>query len=106
MRSHVRLSAHVKIPSTSEKSPVPTSLSTMQSHMQNGDFVVANAALVTINIYFHNAALFRFALNETFDIHQQQETLYFGYTCNENSVIICVRNCECYSQCQLDVLSQ
>ena len=85
---------------------VHTSLSTMQSHMQNGDFVVTNEALVTINICFHNAALFCLTLNETFDMHQKQETLYFRYTCNENSVIICVRNCECYSQCQLDVLSQ
>ena len=69
-----------KTPSTSEKSPVPTSLSTMQSHMQSRSFVVTTAKLVTVTFCFHNSALSFFIQNERFDILQQQKTLHFGYT--------------------------
>ena len=69
-----------KIPGTSEKSPVPTSLATMQSHMPNKNFAVATATLVTVTFCCHNSALSCFILNETFDMLQQQETLYFGCT--------------------------
>ena len=46
--SHVRVSTHVQDPRTSERSPVPTSLSTVQSRMSKRDFVVA-ITLVTVN---------------------------------------------------------
>ena len=58
MRSHVHASLHMcKISSTSEKSPVPKSLSTMQSHLPNRNFVVATELLVTSLFCFHNYAL-------------------------------------------------
>ena len=41
-----------KIPSTSEKLPVPKSLSTVQSRMPNRSLVVANAILVTVTFVF------------------------------------------------------
>ena len=86
MRSHLRVSTQTcKIPNTSEKSPVPTSLSTVQSQMPNRNFVVAAATLVTVTLCFHNFALSCFTLNEAFDKLQQQETLYCGYT-NPGSV--------------------
>ena len=86
VRSHVRLSTQCKIPSTNENSPVPTSLSTMQLQMPNRNSVAANATLVTVTFCFitlspfHNFALSGFFLNEAFQMVQQQETLYFGYT--------------------------
>ena len=52
-----------KIPSTSDKLPVPTSLSTVQWHMPNGNFVVATATLVTVTFCFHNFALSYLTLN-------------------------------------------
>ena len=64
-----------KIPSTIEKLPVSTSLSTVQSNMPNRSFIVENATLVTATFCFHNSALSGFILNETFDKLQQQETL-------------------------------
>ena len=69
-----------KIPSISEKSLLPTSLSTMQSHMPNGDHIVVIATLVTATFCFLNSALSCFILNEAFKMLQQQETLYFRYT--------------------------
>ena len=39
-----------ELPSTSEKLPVPTSLSTMQSHMPNWNFVIATATLLTVGV--------------------------------------------------------
>ena len=64
------------IPCTSEISPLPTSLSTVQSHMPNRKFVVATAKLETVPFCFHNSALSCFILNETLDMLQQQETLF------------------------------
>ena len=69
-----------KIPNTSEKYPVSTSLSTVQSHMPNRNLVVAITTLVTVTLCFHNSALSCFILNATFGMLQQQDTLYFGYT--------------------------
>ena len=69
-----------KIPNTSEKSKVSTSLSTVQPHMLNRNFVVATARLVTVTFCFRNFALSCFIMNETFVVVQQQETLYIGYT--------------------------
>ena len=69
----------LKFSSMSEKSPMPTSLSAMQSHTRNWNFVVTTATLVTVTYCFHNSALSCFILNEIFDMLQQQETLYFGY---------------------------
>ena len=46
VRSHVSMSTR-EIPSTNEKSPLPTSLSNVQSHMPYRNFVVATATLVT-----------------------------------------------------------
>ena len=68
-----------KIPSISEKSLLPMSLSTMQSHMPNGDHIVVIATLVTATFCFLNSALSCFILNEAFKMLQQQETLYFRY---------------------------
>ena len=56
----------------------PASLSTVQSHMQNRDFVVVTATLMTVTFCFYNSALPCFTLNETLSIHQQQ-ALNFGY---------------------------
>ena len=53
---------------------------TVQSHMPDRSLAVATATLVTATFCFHNSALFYFVLNETFDMLQQQEALYFGYT--------------------------
>ena len=55
-----------QIPCTSEKSPVPTSLSTLQSHMPNRSFIVATATLVTVTFCFQNSAVLCFIQNETF----------------------------------------
>ena len=75
-----RVKTRGKPPSTSEKLPVPTSLSTVKSHMPNGNFFVATATLVTVTFCCHNSTLSCVIQNETFDMRQQQETLYFGYT--------------------------
>ena len=64
----------------SEKSPVPTSLSTAQSHMQNRNYVVATATQVTVTFCLHNSALSCFILYELLDMLQQQETPFCGYT--------------------------
>ena len=61
-----------KIPSTSEKPPVPTSLSTTQLHLSIKNFVN--------NCCFHNSTSSCFILNETSNMLQQQETLCFEYT--------------------------
>ena len=66
-----------KISSTNQKSPVPASLSSVQSYMPNRNFIVATATLVTVTFRFHNSSLSCFVLNETFDMLQEQETLYF-----------------------------
>ena len=92
-----------KIPRTREKSPVPTSLLTVQSHMPNRNHVVATATPVTITSCFHNSALSCFILNEIFDMLQQQETLFCGYTNHGSHVQIqisksnhsCKRGCTC-----------
>ena len=39
------------------RSHVPTSLSTMQSHMPNRSFVVSTATLATVTFHFQNSAL-------------------------------------------------
>ena len=67
-------------PSTYETSPVPKSLSTVQSHEPNKNLIVITAALVTVTFCFHNSALSCCILNETFEMAQQQETLCFGST--------------------------
>ena len=78
-RAIARARVHTcKTPSTSKKAPVPKSLSTVQSHMPNRNCVVATPIPVTVNFCFHNSALSCFSLKETFDILQQQETLYCG----------------------------
>ena len=46
-----------KISSTSQKLPVPTSLSTVQSHMPKRSFAVTTTALVTVTFYFHNSGV-------------------------------------------------
>ena len=74
VRSHVRASTH-EITCTSEKSPVPTTLSPMQLHMPNRNFVVATATLVTVTLFFHNSALSCSALNETFDIYSLHQRI-------------------------------
>ena len=92
-----------KIPRTSEKSPVPTSLLTVQLHMPNRNFVVATNTQVTVTFCFHNSALSCFILYEIFDILQQQETLFCGCTNLRPHVQIkisksnhsCKRECTC-----------
>ena len=69
-----------RIPTKSKRSPVPTSQSTMQSHKPNRNFFVAAAALVTVSFCFYSSHLACFVLNEAFDILQEKEALYFGYT--------------------------
>ena len=66
--------------STSEKSPMPTILSTVQLHMPHRNFAVATVMLVTVTYCSHNSALSCFILTETYDMLQQQEDLYFGHT--------------------------
>ena len=65
-----------KIPRKGGKSPVPTSLLTVQSQMPNRNYVVATATLVTVIHCFNNSALSCFILNEIFDMLQQRETLF------------------------------
>ena len=67
-----------KMLSTSKKSPVPTSLLIVQSHMPSKNFVVVTATLVTATFCFHNSALSCFIPNDAFEMVQQQETLYLG----------------------------
>ena len=69
-----------KFLSTSEQLPIPTSLSTMQSHMPNNNFVVATATLFAVGVCFHNSALFCFTLKAAYNVLLQQELLYFGHT--------------------------
>ena len=57
IRFHVRMSTHVQNPRKSEKSPVPTLLSTVQVHMPNRNFVVATARLVAVTFGFHHSAI-------------------------------------------------
>ena len=68
-----------KTPSTSEKLPVPTSLSTVQFHLPNTTIIVVTAPLVTIRFCFHNFPLPCFILSETSSVLQQLENLYFRY---------------------------
>ena len=68
------------VPRTSEKLPVPQSVSTVRSCMPNRKFIVATAALMTVTFCFKNSAISCFILHETLDVLQQQETLNFGYT--------------------------
>ena len=63
----------------SKQSPLPTSLSTMPLHMPNRDFIVATVPLVTVSFNLHVSVLSCFILNETYDMLQQQETLYLRY---------------------------
>ena len=63
---------------TTSPAPVPTSLSTVRSHMPNRNFVVTTATLVT-QFFCHNSALLSFILNETFYMLQQEGALYFVY---------------------------
>ena len=92
-----------KIPRTSEKTPVPTSLLTVQSFMPNRNYVVPTATQVTITFCFHNSALSCFILNEIFDMLQQLETLFCEYTSLRSHVQIqisksnhsCKRGCTC-----------
>ena len=77
--SRVPVSTRAQNPSTSEKSPLPTSLSSVQSHVPSRNFAVATARLVTVTVCFHNSALSCFIVNGTLDMLQQQEALYFEY---------------------------
>ena len=72
----------LKIHSTSDYSPVPTSLSTVPLHMPNRNSVVANATLVTVTFCFHISALPCSFLNETFERSEwfSNRKLYFGCT--------------------------
>jgi len=100
----MRVSTFVK------KSPVLTSLSTMQSHIRSRNFVVATAPLVTVTFCFHNSALSCFILNETFGILQQQQTLYFGYANLGSHVPFQIlksnRSCRQGRKCELPLLHQ
>ena len=69
-----------KIPSTSGKLPMSTSMLTVQSHIPHRNSAVAATTLATVTFCLHSSALSCFILNETFGMLQQQETLYFGYT--------------------------
>ena len=64
-----------KDPSTSKKSPVPTFLSTVQSHVPNTDFIVANATRVTITLCFHSSVLSKIRNLSCFS-----KMKLFGYT--------------------------
>ena len=68
-----------KIPSTSEKPPVLTSLAIAQSHVPYTNLVVATVTLIPITFCFPDSALSCFILNDIFNTLQQQETLHFGY---------------------------
>ena len=46
-----------EIPSTSEKSPLSTSLSTVQSHSPDRTFVVVTVTLATVTICFNSSTL-------------------------------------------------
>ena len=81
MRSHVRVSTHVKNPLHERKiARVNITVNGAILHIPSRDFVVTNATLVTVTFCFHNSALFCFIVNKTFNMIQQQKTLYFGYT--------------------------
>ena len=93
-----------KIPRTSEKSPVTTSLLTVQLHVLGRNNVVATATLVTVTLFSFITLFYpAFILNEIFDMLQQQETLFCGYTNFGSQVQIqisksnhsCKRGCKC-----------
>ena len=92
-----------KILRTSEKSPVPTSPLLLQSYTPTKNYVVAIATHVTVTFCFYNSALSCFILNEIFDMHQQQESLFCGYANLGSHVQIqisksnlsCKRGCTC-----------
>ena len=67
-RTRVRTLHSCNIPSMSEKSPVLKSLSAVQSHMPDWNFVVETATIVTVIFCFHNSALSCSIPNETINI--------------------------------------
>ena len=98
-----------KIPSTSEKLPVPTSLSTVQLHTPKKNFIVATATLVNAIFCLHNSALSCFFLNETFDMLKRQEILYFGYANPGSSQLLITKSthsCRQGHACELKLLHQ
>ena len=52
----------------------------LSGHPANRNFIVATATLLAVIFSFHVSALSCFVMYETFDMLQQQETLYFRYT--------------------------
>ena len=97
---------HVQNPQHKRKSPVPISLSTVQWHMPNRDFVIATGTLVTVNFCFKIAALSCFIRNETMEMLQQQDTLYFRYITMHMHFQIIKINCMCRQRhlCKLMLL--
>ena len=87
-----------------------TSLSTVQLHLLNRDYVTATAALVAVKFCFHNSVQSCFILNEIFDMLQQQETLYFWYTNLGLHVLFQItksnNSCEQEQTCDLTLLHQ
>ena len=64
--ANARARVTCKIPSANEIPPGPTSLSTVQLHMPNGNFFVPTATLVTVTFCFHNSALSSVIPDEAF----------------------------------------
>ena len=75
-----RVHTRAKSPARAKKSSVTTSLSTVQSHVPNRNFIVAATTLMTVTLCFHISAVSCFVLNETFDMLQEQEAMFLGYT--------------------------
>ena len=107
--AHAHIHARAFPHSTSEKSPVPTLLSTVQLDMPNKNFVAATVTLVAVTFCFHNFASY-FILNETFGTLQQHETLYFGCTNlgSHAQLKTITRNCSCRQRrtCELPLLRE
>ena len=87
---------------------MPASLSTVQSHISNRNFAVATAVLLTINFFLRNCFLTCLVLYGTFDMLQQQDTLYYGYTKlgshTQLQIVKSNRSCRHGCMCKLTLL--
>ena len=77
VRSHMCVSTHMENPQQ-ERKVARANINTIRAITSaNRSFV---ATRVPFSFCFQNSLLSCFTLNETFDMLQQQETLYYGYT--------------------------
>ena len=78
--ARARVYTHAKSPARVKNCPCQHHCQPCNRTCQTGTSLSAAATQVTVTFCFHNYALSCFILNETFDMLQQQKTLYFEYT--------------------------